>query len=115
MESHVRDMLRDGKLIFASYYSAERVLFHSSDGDIIVKPLVYCKDVIGLITLLAFLRDMEVGDMLQKVGIDNGKGHLQMILTLYTPDELYRYSFVHNCGVNSITPYWEPCSEFWSH
>jgi hypothetical protein len=37
---------------------------------------------------LAKLRGLSVSDLVLKVGIDGGKGHLKMILSLYEPDNL---------------------------
>ena len=93
VEAHVRDMLTDGKLRFSSYFTGRRTWFHTTGKDMVKveRPFVWCHNILGLLSLLALLRDQEPKDLLQKVGVDNGKGHLQMIITLYCPDLLYRY------------------------
>ena len=37
-----------------------------------------------------YFRDVVYQDMSVKIGIDNGKGHLKMTLTLYDPDNQIR-------------------------
>lgn len=78
VESHVRNELKTGKLMFASYFTAETTYFFTSDEDIFQRPFVYCSDIEGLIMLLAFLRDQEPEELARKIGVDNGQGHLQV-------------------------------------
>ena len=49
---------------------------------------MHCSDIIGFVSELAQLRGFSVSDLSLKVGVDGGKGHLKMILTMYEPDRV---------------------------
>ena len=47
--------------------------------------MVYCTDVVELIARLAELRGLDPLDLVEKVGVDCGKGFLKVVLSMYNP------------------------------
>ena len=64
------------------------VNFKEGDDKWIPRPLVFCNDLVGFIKELLNLRSLRADDVQVKVGLDGGKGHLKLILSLYEPDNL---------------------------
>ena len=99
VEPGLRESLVMEKSKFDSFFSADVVQFSDSEGKPINRPFVYCSDILGFVGELAMLRGLSVGDLILKVGVDGGKGHLKMILTMYEPDNL----LVNMGGGNRVT------------
>ena len=53
---------------FDKFFTADEVQFCNSDGGKIVRPFVYCSDIIGFVSELALLRELDIGDLTVKVG-----------------------------------------------
>ena len=85
---YIRKALVDRKIVFADYFKIEKMEFTNSDGDKVERPFAYCHRVEEFFELLAFLRDKNITDLCQKIGIDAGKGHLRMAATLYDAEDL---------------------------
>ena len=74
------------KAKFDSFFRADIMKFQDNDGRSITRPFVFCSDFVGFIQEIAALRGLDVSDLVLKVGLDGGKGHLKMILTIYDPN-----------------------------
>ena len=85
VEPGLRDNLVKEKCKFDSFFSADQVQFSDSEGNAIIRPFVYCSDIVGFVHEIAKLRGVNLADLVLKVGLDGGKGHLKMILTVYDP------------------------------
>ena len=59
---------------------------------ILESPFVYCCDIVGFVETIASLRGYNFTDMAQKIGMDFGKGHLRMVLTMYDDEDLLNIS-----------------------
>ena len=88
MESHIKKALTERKGIFAKYFAVETTTFKDSDDNPLESPFVYCCDLVGFVETLAYLRGYNFTDMAQKIGMDSGKGHLRMVLTMYDDEDL---------------------------
>ena len=95
----LREKMIADKSKFDQFFTADEVQFYNSDGGTIVRPFVYCSDILGFVSELALLRELDIGDLTVKVGVDSGKGHLKMILSLYDPDNLQ----VNKCAADRVT------------
>ena len=74
------------------YFNVESVTFKNTDNKDFESPLVFCSDVCGFVETLAYLRGYNFTDMVEKVGMDSGKGHLRLVLTLYDEEDLLDFS-----------------------
>ena len=88
VEPGLRDVLVKEKSRFDSFFSADNMRFSDSEGNTIIRPFVYCSDLVGFVRELADLRGFSVSDLVLKIGIDGGKGFLKMILTMYDPSDV---------------------------
>ena len=84
----LRETMVSDKTLFDPYFTADEIQFIDSDDNPLVRPFVYCCDITGFVSALAELRGFSVSDLSLKVGLDGGKGHLKMILTMYEPDRV---------------------------
>ena len=108
IEAHVKAALVERKGILAKYFDAELVEFEDFTNNPLKSPLVYCSDITGFVETLASLRGYNFTDMAQKVGMDSGKGHLRMVLTMYDEDELMNNTkdrVVRSGGIGSGSSY----------
>ena len=64
--------------------------FKENDGSFMTRPVVYCSSIIDFVSELMELRSLEPGDAKLKVGLDKGRGHLKMVLSMYNPEEVMR-------------------------
>ena len=92
IEPYVKEALTEKKGVFAGFFKVEKVTFKNNDGEDFESPLVFCSDVVGFVETLAHLRGYNFTDMVEKVGMDSGKGHLRMVLTLYDEEDLLHLS-----------------------
>ena len=88
VETNVRAALTERKGIFAKYFSVEMTTFLDSDDKPFQSPFVFCSDLVGFVETLAYLRGFNFTDMAQKIGMDSGKGHLRMVLTMYDEEDI---------------------------
>ena len=88
VEPRVREFMVEEKTKFDSFFSADLIQFSDSNGNNIIRPFVYCSDLLGFVHEVARLRGLHVGDLVYKVGLDGGKGHLKMVLSMYDPDRV---------------------------
>ena len=51
---------------------------------------MFCSAIVDFVSELIELRKLNFGDFKLKVGIDKGRGHLKMVLSLYNPDEVVK-------------------------
>ena len=109
IEAHVRKALVERKGIFAEYFDVEIAEFETSTGESLMSPFVYCADITRFVETLASIRGYNFTDMAQKIGMDSGKGHLRMVLTLYDEDDLLpaniKQRSVRAGGIGSGTNY----------
>ena len=90
IESGVREALIADKAMFDKYFSADLVQFKENDGSFMTRPVVYCSSITDFAYKLMELRSLEPGDVKLKVGLDKGRGHLKMVLSMYNPREVMR-------------------------
>ena len=88
VQSGLRETMVSDKTMFDPFFMADEIQFIDCDNNPLVRPFVYCSDIIGFVSELAQLRGFSVSDLSLKVGVDGGKGHLKMILTMYEPDRV---------------------------
>ena len=88
VENNVREALVERKGIFAKYFAVEMTTFLDSDENPFQSPFVFCSDLVGFVETLAYLRGYNFTDMAQKIGMDSGKGHLRMVLTMYDEEDI---------------------------
>ena len=86
------------KTMFDPFFMADEIQLIDSDNNPLVRPFVYCSDIIGFVSELAQLRGFSVSDLSLKVGVDGGKGRLKMILTMYEPDRVLDDRIARNRG-----------------
>ena len=98
VESGMRETLTKEKQKFDQFFSADLINFKENDGSPISMPVVFCSNIVGFVNELMELRRMEPGDMKLKVGLDKGRGHLKMILSMYNPNEVMK-----NKGIGRVT------------
>ena len=90
IESGVRETLIEEKALFDHFFSADLIQFKDSDGNPMVKPVVFCSKIVEFVGVLMEMRGLDPGNVKLKVGLDKGRDHLKMILSLYNPDEVMR-------------------------
>ena len=88
VETNVREALVERKGVFAKYFDIESITFEDSEGELFQSPFVFCSDICGFVETLAFLRGHNFTDMAHKIGMDSGKGHLRMVLTMYDEEDI---------------------------
>ena len=88
LEPGLREALITEKSKLDQFFSADLVQFRDNDGSLMPKPIVFCSDIVEFIDKLIDLRMFNSGDFKLKVGVDKGRGHLKMVLSLYNPDEV---------------------------
>lgn len=66
----------------------ETITFKDSEDNTFESPLVYCCDLVGFVETVAYLRGYNFTDMAHKIGMDSGKGHLRMVLTMYDEEDI---------------------------
>ena len=88
LEPGVREALISEKSKFDQFFSADLVQFQDNDGSLMPRPVVFCSDILEFVNKLIELRMFNSGDIKLKVGVDKGRGHLKMVLSLYNPDEV---------------------------
>ena len=98
VESGMRETPTKEKQKFDQFFSADLIKFKDNDGSLISMPAVFCSNIVGFVNELMELRRMEPGDMKLKVGLDKGRGHLKMILSMYNPNEVMK-----NKGIGRVT------------
>ena len=86
MQPGLREALVLDKAKFDSFFSADIMKFQDNDGRSITRPFVFCSNFVGFVQEIAALSGLDVSDLVLKVGLDGGKGHLKMILTIYDPN-----------------------------
>ena len=97
-------MLKERKHIFDEFFTAEETVFVDSNGDFFMETLVWCHDLVGFAQTLALHRNQNFGDLVEKIGMDSGKGiifsniifkiylykgHLKTTLEMYDPDNIF--------------------------
>ena len=90
--------MTEKKGVFEKFFKVETVIFKDSNDEDLESPLVYCCDIVGFVETLSHLRGYNITDMTEKIGMDSGKGHLRMVLTLYDDQDL-----LHPSTGNRIT------------
>jgi hypothetical protein len=90
VEPGLRETLGREKSKLDPFFSADLIQFKDNDGNPMQRPLVFCSNTVDFIRELMDLREMAAGDFKLKVGLDKGRGHLKMILSMYNPDEVFR-------------------------
>ena len=85
VDPSLRDRLIKDKQQLDSFFSVGNIEFSDNEGKSIARPFVYCSDIVGFVHELAKQRNLNMGDLVVKVGLDGGKGHLKMILSMYDP------------------------------
>ena len=90
LESGMREILTKEKQKFDQFFTADLIKFKDNDGCLISSPAVYCSNIVGFVNEVMELRKIDPGDMKLKVGLDKGRGHLKMILSLYNPNDVMR-------------------------
>ena len=90
LEPGVREGLITSKAKFDKFFTADVVQFRDSDGSPMPRPVVFCSAIVDFVSELIELRKLNFGDFKLKVGIDKGRGHLKMVLSLYNPDEVVK-------------------------
>ena len=88
VEPGLREVLVEEKTRLDCFFSADNMRFSDNEGNTIIRPFVYCSDIVGFVRELARLRGFSASDLVLKIGIDGGKGFLKMILTLYDPSDV---------------------------
>ena len=88
VESNIREALVERKGVFEKYFDVENTTFEDGEGGKFESPFVFCSDICGFVETLAFLRGYNFTDLAQKIGMDSGKGHLRMILTMYDEEDI---------------------------
>ena len=88
VEAGLRETQIDEKSRFSKFFSADNMGFKDSEGNTIVRPFVYCSDIVGFVSELANLRGLGFENMGLKIGIDGGKGFLKTVLTMYEPGNI---------------------------
>ena len=92
IEPYVKKCMTEKKGVFEHFFNVETVMFKDSNDEDLESPLVFCCDLAGFVETLAQLRGFNFTDMAEKIGMDSGKGHLRMVLTLYDEDDLLHIS-----------------------
>ena len=90
VESGLRETLSHEKAKLDQFFSADLIQFKDNDGNPMQRPVVFCSNTVDFIRELMDLRQMDPGDFKLKVGLDKGRGHLKMILSMYNPDEVLK-------------------------
>ena len=90
VESGVRETLGHEKAKLDTFFSADLIQFKDNDGNLMQRPVVFCSNTVDFIRELMELREMDGGDFKLKVGLDKGRGHLKMILSMYNPEDVLR-------------------------
>ena len=90
IEPGIREDLIAEKTMFDKFFTADLLKFQDSDGSLMLKPAVYCSNIIDFVSELMQHRGLDPGDVKLKVGLDKGRGHLKMVLSLYNPGEVMR-------------------------
>ena len=92
IEPYVKNALAERKGVFKDFFKVETVTFKDSNDKPFDSPLVYCCDLVGFVETLSQLRGYNFTDMAEKIGMDSGKGHLRMVLTMYDDEDLLHVS-----------------------
>ena len=90
IEPGVRDGLITEKVKFDQFFSADVLVFKDNDGSPLPRPIVFCSAIVDFVNELIKLRMLDPGDFKLKVGLDKGRGHLKMVLSLYNPDDVVK-------------------------
>ena len=90
IEPKLREALVENKRKFDQYFSADTVQFQGKDGKYVVRPFVFCSNFVGFVQEILQLRDLDISDVVLKIGLDGGKGHLKMILTIFDPNNVLK-------------------------
>ena len=90
VESGLRETLSHEKAKLDQFFSADLIQFKDNDGNPMQRPVVFCSNTVDFIRELMDLREMDSGDFKLKIGLDKGRGHLKMILSMYNPDEVLK-------------------------
>ena len=98
LEPGMRETLTKEKQNFDQFVGADLINFKENDGSLISMPAVFCSNIVGFVNELMELRRIHLGHMKLKVGLDKGRGHLKMILSMYNPNEVMK-----NKGVGRVT------------
>ena len=83
MEPYIRDELVKRKQLFLDYFNVEKVDFQDKHGQPLTKPFVYCSKIKEFLEMVAMIRNKKYEELLLKVGLDSGQGHLRMTVTLF--------------------------------
>ena len=83
IEPGLIDSITLSKRIFNSFFNADFYHFEEAEGKTVARPFVYCSDYTGFIYQVAAIRNINLNDLCIKIGLDSGKGHLKMILSVY--------------------------------
>ena len=80
--------MTERKGVFENFFKVETVTFKDCNDQDFESPLVYCSDLAGFVETLSDLRGYNFTDMTEKIGMDSGKGHCRLVLTLYDDEQL---------------------------
>ena len=109
IEAQVKKALVERKGIFAQFFTVEMTEFEDTAANPLHSPFVYCSDIMGFVETLASLRGYNFTDLAPKIGMDSGKGHLRMVLTLYDQGIILpnnsKQRVVRSSGIGSGTDY----------
>ena len=73
VEPRIREALVAEKTMFDKFFTADLLQFQDSDGSLMLKPAVYCSNIVDFVSELMQQRGLDPGDVKLKIGLDKGE------------------------------------------
>lgn len=89
VEPHVREAFVEQKTLFADLFSLSAVEMEFKDRELKVAHMVFCNDVCSFVSRVCALRNVCVEDSELKLGLDDGKGFLKLVLCILSKDDTF--------------------------
>ena len=87
-EPNIKEKLPLRNNILEDLFICSTEEFEVSDSKTNIFPLVYCTDIPKLIDLICTKRDLHILQIKIKIGIDFGKEHLRVTMSIWDPEDI---------------------------
>ena len=108
LQSNSRENIISMSTFLDLFYKTEKIEFEETvrvgnkkSKKLVTKDLTYVPDPTALILHLCELRDLDVMKAIVRIGIDGGQGSLNIIMSLFDPDDLGAKDELYS-GVNKV-------------
>ena len=80
---NITAQLKKRKFLFSDFMTTEWKMFKDKDGKEFKRAVTFCYDLEGFIEYISILEDENWQDKCNVIGLDEGKGSIKIILTMY--------------------------------